>query len=563
MFNGNAILTFAPDPLLVVNEFGQTVDAVGVTDSVQDNNIVVNSILNNSPGVATFSSDAGTEYMASGSGVEAEPDGSAISGSQGSFTFVNTFQTVTLTNGSALNMVLNEIDPVALTPGAAMKIQLDDTSQFSFTLANVFQPTTITVANTAATGIGNLVLTGDIEDPIGAISLSTAGGNIVAQGVEEMVRGASVTLNAGGNIGAATQQLAVDVVDSPQAGITLNADAGGNLDLTVEARLRDPSAFMFTPTLGNLIAGGNINLDLLGAVRDSNVGASDYNVTVYYQLPDYGLTSVTHNYNDWPNDAGGPPPLPPGIFASGSTPYSATYSINLLQAGGSITVTDPGAAITGLTANVALLKAASSISATMSGEIALTAATGNLRVGKIDSTSGDVALTAATGTILGVSPGGPGKAARVIGDNIDLTSSVGSIGTLNSALNIQLLGGKLDALSRNGINILDVSGNMLLDSVMAGGAVLLGTSAGSMLVAPGATAPEVVGQTIGLTAKAGGIGTAGTPLVVQATDGVTSSATGLVYIDQVENEAVQEAGLTWTLGDGGTTTGKVNWATLT
>jgi len=563
VFDGEAVLTAGPSPVLVVNEFGQIAYEYGVTASVSGGNIVVNPITDTSPGVATFSSDEGSQWMASGNGVEGMQEGSVISGTEGSITFVDTFPSVTLDNGSALNMVVNGIDPVLRTPGAAVNVQLDDTSLFSFTLANVFRPTTITVANTAPTGIGNLTLTGDIEDPIGAISLSAAGGNIVASGNAELVRGASVTLDAGGNIGTAAQRLTVDVVDSPQAGITLNASAGGDLNLAVQARLRDPSAFIFTPTLGDLVAGGSINLDLLQPVRDNTVVGPEYKVTVYDQSPTYGLLTTTHNENAWPNDVGGPQPLPPGVFATGSTPYAATYSIGLLEAGGSISVIDPGSTPIGLAAKVELFTAGGSISATMSGDITLTETTGNLRVGKIDSTGGSVTLTALAGSIVGPAPGGAGQPASVIGDNIALTAAQGSIGSLNDALNIQLLGGKLDALARNGINIYDVSGALPIDSVAAGGAVLIGTAGGNILVAPGAAGPEVVGQTVALTAK-GGIGITGNPLVVQsaAPNGVTSNATGRTYIDEVEGVVLHEAGLTWTLGDGGTSAGRVNWASL-
>jgi hypothetical protein len=288
-------------------------------------------------------------------------------------------------------------------------------------------------------------------------------------------------------------------------------------------------------------------------------------VTVYDQSPDFGLLTTTHNENAWPNDVGGPQPLPPGIFGTGNTPVNVTYTINLLESGGNITVIDPGPSTIGLTANVDLLTAASSISATVSGNIALTAVAGTMRIGTIDSTGGNVALTAEAGSIVGPPPGGPGHPASVIGDNIALTASLGSIGTQNNALNIEMLGGKLNALARNGVNIYDVSGALQINSVAAGGAVMLGTANGAILTAPGATGPEVMGKTIALTAKGGGIGTAATPLVVQASarNGVTTSATGRTYVDEEGNVVLHEAGLPWFLGDGGTASGQVNWACLT
>ena len=147
---------------------------------------------------------------------------------------------------------------------------------------------------------------------------------------------------AGGDIGSASALLPVEVVESPQAAIGLNAAAGGNLNLSVRARLRDPSVTTFSPQLGSLVAGGNIDLELQSAVSDNVVSGPVYDVTVTQTLPDFGgLTHTITVVNAWPHDGGSPPLLPPGIFAGGSTPINATYNIGLLQASGSISVTDP------------------------------------------------------------------------------------------------------------------------------------------------------------------------------------------------------------------------------
>ena len=82
-----------------------------------------------------------------------------------------------------------------------------------------------------------------------------------------------------------------------------------------------------------------------------------------------------------------------------------------------------------------------------------------------------------------------------------------------------------------------------------------------MTVANGATSPEVVGQTIALTATGGGIATAANPLKVHntQTNGLTVTSTDTAYVDEVPDALLMEAGLGWTLGNGGAPSGLVNW----
>jgi hypothetical protein len=355
-------------------------------------------------------------------------------------------------------------------------------------------------------------------------------------------------------------------VDSALAGIKLNATAGGDLDLSVEARLRDPSVTTFSPALGDLTAGGNINLDLLSAVRDSTVTGPVYTTSVTHTRPSLGGATTTTNVKDnWPNNTGPAPALPAGIFATGGTPINSTYGIQLLEAGGTITVTDPGSATVGLVANTIQETAGDVINVAVSGAIALTALSGDLMVGTVKSTGGPVILTADTGSILDTADGPNVFTPTIEGTAIILTAAEGDVGSLKDALDIELVGtgGGLTALARQGIDILDVAGALPIVSVDAGGAIILGTHNGAITAAAGAAAPEVVGQTIALTAKGGGIGTAANHLKVHATaaNGVTDTATGTVYLDQVADTMLLEAGLGWSLGDGGTTAGKVLWGT--
>ncbi len=455
VFNGDAVLLAGPAPELIVNRFGQIVVKTGVNASISNGTINVGPISDHAPGWVHFVTDAQTQDT----GLIDLPEPSTISGKQGHITYENTFRTVSLANWSALNLKLGSIDPVIRTPGGdVLRIKVDDTSGFSVKLANSFVPTTMNIGNFAAHGIGNLTLTNVVEDPIGTVNLTAVGGNLLAQG-SELVRGAAVTLKAGGNIGSASQRFAVDVVESAQAAIALNATAGGDLHMAVRARLRDPSIFIFEPHLGTLSAGSNIDLDLLPAVRDDNVLGPTYTVAVGTQEPSFGTPLSVNDFdNAWPNDVGNPPPLPQGIFGVGGTPVNATYTIGLLQAGGSINVIDPPPATVGLDAKVNLLSSTGTVSATMSGDVTLTELTGDLRVGTVKSTQGDVALTALNGNIFDPVSPIPGQQAYVIGDNVSLTASEGAIGTVANPVDVQLLGhpGVLTTSARDGVHVLQV-----------------------------------------------------------------------------------------------------------
>ncbi|MEA2771483.1 MAG: mucin9, partial [Acetobacteraceae bacterium] len=559
VFNGHAVLESGPAPYLVVNRFGQIVDHDGVSAVINGNGISVSNIVNTSPGWVHFVTDPGDAVVFPS---PALPPNSSISGTKGSFTFVDTFQTVRLQNYSAMDMTVNNIDPVDRTPGAEIDITVDDTSGFKFTVANTFLPTAMNIGNYSTWNIGRLLVAGDIEDPIGDITLTSVAGSIAAIGNNEMVRGSDVTVQAGQNVGTAGQLFAVEIVESqqgPDFGLSAEA-AAGNLNLSVRARLRDPSAFVFSPAISALVAGGDINLDLLAAVRDNTVLGPDYTTKVVNALPTFGGFSTSSQVdNDWPNDMGAGPPLPPGIFAIGSTPYNVTYTIGLLQAGGHINVTDPGSALVSLVANTNLTPG-NSISVGVSGDVSLTELTGDLRVQTI-AAGGAVNLTSKNGAILDTSLSGGVQPPAIKGQNITLTAINGNVGTFNNALDINLTGGAtgLTVLSRNGINVLEVGGPLLLNSIDAGGDILLGTTAGSIKAASGAATPTVVGDNVGFVAQGGGIATAASPMTVYRTGALSIFAGAAGYVKDVPDNNLVEAGLGWSLGDGGTPNGKVRW----
>ena len=551
-FNGAVTLTAGPAPELVVDRLGRIVDAIGASATVSGSTIVVNPILNVSPGWVHFGGRPGFSTLG-------PINPSVITGSQASFTFEETARTVDIVNSSSKNLEVQAIDPIVSKPSATVSIKADETANFTFAVANSFPGTAISIANNGSGGA--LEIAGDIEDPIGAVALSSVGA-ILSAGSAEMVRAAAVTLVAGGSVGTIANHLAVDLVDSPQASIAFDALAGGDLNLTVRARLRDPSVPVFLPTLGQLQAGGAINLTLDAALADLTAVGPTYGVAVTTTSPSLGNTGTTVVDNEWPNDNGAPPPLPMGLFGIGSEALTGptNYSIGELVAGGNITIS--GGAGIGVSANTVQTHATSDINIATGGNVSLTALSGDLRVGAIAAQN--VGLTANAGSILDASTGSSLPAPAIQAKTIALTATNGSIGTLHNALDIELTGagGGVTALARQGVDLMAVGGDLRIGSVDAGGAIILATAHGNITVAAGATAPEVVGQTITLNAE-GGIATAANPLKVHVTasHGLQFASTGAAYVQQVADTTLQEAGLGWSLGDGGTTAGKVKWGT--
>ncbi|UTG93830.1 leukotoxin LktA family filamentous adhesin [Geobacter sulfurreducens] len=123
----------------------------------------------------------------------------------------------------------------------------------------------------------------------------------------------------------------------------------------------------------------------------------------------------------------------------------------------------------------------------------------------------------------------------VTGRNIALTATEGSIGTLDQGIRTDTVGGSLRATAGGLINVEEVEGDLVIDTVTTTGDVRL-VSAGSLRDGSG-TSPSITGTNISLTATAGGIGTGDNALVVNADGILTAESLHSIYLTEKEGNA--------------------------
>lgn len=176
-------------------------------------------------------------------------------------------------------------------------------------------------------------------------------------------------------------------------------------------------------------------------------------------------------------------------------------------------------------------------------QVSVDAGTGQLLFsGLVRSLNGTTTLTANGGM------GSLNDDARIIGNQISMSSSAGAIGTADAPVRVELVnGGALTASGRDGVSVSATRGDLLISSVTASqGDVNL--MADGQIRATGA-GTSVTGNNVSLVSLSAGIGDLATPLVVE-TQGTTTTlsaraagdihlkeATGDMRVRQIESVA--------------------------
>ncbi len=264
-FNSGVDLFGPPSPFLDVAQNGDITE-VGIDGPIviSGGNVIV-------PDITFDSSAVGSAYFyipawyddPSPAGYGTSPGEDSIQGSA-SFTFESAFQTVTITNESDNNLIVNLIDPISPTPGVAGAVTVDVTDKTKFGSVNLVHSdgTVITIDNTWTTSPTNVTLDGDIDNVFGTTEISTAAGNIFA------APGGSVettTLSLSAPFGVIGQSSA----PLPITATLLDATAGDGIWIDATGDL----------TLGTVIsASGSVNLNATGSILDGETGAT-INVT--------------------------------------------------------------------------------------------------------------------------------------------------------------------------------------------------------------------------------------------------------------------------------------------
>ncbi|HET7128249.1 MAG TPA: hypothetical protein VFJ93_04150, partial [Gaiellaceae bacterium] len=189
-WNSDVVIYSGPSPLLIIDANGNVLTAV---------NIAANGLSNPEPGNALSGATyievndlvnmgTGDIYMQAHNGTidggnHVPPPGS-IDHFWGTFTFHDNWQTVTIINHSARDLVIDDIDPINRT--ARPKVTEDTTghagADAKFAIVRQVDPTLITITNdhSLTSGHPNLVIDGTINNPIGETDITNQFGPISA-----------------------------------------------------------------------------------------------------------------------------------------------------------------------------------------------------------------------------------------------------------------------------------------------------------------------------------------------------------------------------------------------
>ncbi|WP_077037069.1 calcium-binding protein, partial [Pelomonas sp. KK5] len=343
-FNADARLSSGPAPELLVNAAGNVVTATNVTVQNTASTVIVNDIVNTSVGTAYFRANGAFDPA------HGIVDLGSIAGTQSTFTFIHTFNRITLTNESAKDLRINNIAPVNSTAVPTVTLDVDnvtgpatDPTPFEFNIRHSYGATQILINNTSTSAQPDIQLNGTIDNPLGSTQIGSVGGDIVAFNPNSIIRTNLLALSAGGAIGTSSQRVNVELVQSEGRNATMTSLSAGSTYLGIRGLLRDPNVSAFTLSLGDMQAGGVLDLLLREAKLQTTVNGvpPTYQVQVHINAAslgsDLGTTTWIRHFR--PDQAGGAiVDFPVGYFGTGNTAIASTTSIGKLSAGTNLSV---------------------------------------------------------------------------------------------------------------------------------------------------------------------------------------------------------------------------------
>ena len=447
------------DPTLVVDQNGNiTTDTGGITvrtsanpnqssGNIPDDTIVVNDIATSSHGQVYVNSPAPSV----GNNTK-----TVISGVNGTWTFLDTLGGVHITNYSPKNLLINNISIV--NQGSATNYDVYLQSQqtpLTFSLQHMSAPSVVDIENKIAYAgepSSDIILNGQIDNPIGTTTVNNERGNILSTKVRgsntpdprfaaivgpdtrfSYIRTNILNITApNGSIGDGGKRVNVDLVESvvqnTDPGLRvlrptkLVAKAGGDvyLDLLGEMRHTDPPNQFMTVNVDLVQAGltGDANILMQGAVSETHVTGSGADVHIEAPaIPILGSgTNPTDAFANFfqPDNSNVLLGLDPGVFAdpNQATPIRSIFNYRGLDfqqnrtvpglvAGNNIILQAANPTTTAPTKLVDVIGIATflngdptHIDTVTSGNITLAMSAGAMRVRTVYSTVGDVNLTA-------------------------------------------------------------------------------------------------------------------------------------------------------------------------
>jgi hypothetical protein len=515
-FNANVNLLSEPSPLLVIDANGNVIKHRNVSWTTTPTSFIVNDIINNAPGSASFVTTNNVLHA----GV------ASISGNKSTFNFIQTLDTVHLENHSTKHLVINNIEVVNRTiiPQITIDVDFDQllfgpgagTPLFTFDVKQSFLPTKVEILSLSPLGHPDIYFKGVIDNPIGLTKVRDSAGAILPGNSSAVIVSNTFDIAATkDNVGSVLGRLRLDYVQSAGLDTWANISAGGNVWLDVQALLRDPSFAKFSPNLG-IITGKNVDVFLRGALLQTIL---DPNANLYIKVSETHPTPVTTFTNNHfrPDGALALPPL--SVFGIGTKPMDATYFFSKVVADGNLKITGDPARPSKINVQAYTdLTGAGKMDIATNGNIFVEETMGDLPVGLIKTIKGDVTLLADEGSI--VDEGDP-RAADIIGNNLTLDAA-GGIGAANDPLKIiSAVGGTgiVNATANDGIYLTQLAGNLTLGQVISKASdVGLETVRGSILNGTADDEVNVEGVNVSLIAHGGSIGTARNDLDVMTSN---------------------------------------------
>jgi hypothetical protein len=478
-WNADVTISASSTPTLIVDAYGNVVTASGVTYQNLPDAIVVDNIVNDSPGHIQMTAALG------------DVSGNSV------FRMNVAFDAVNITNASTKRLDIHNID-VLNTSSTTPPIHITAANEnFNYTVITNGSSTDITIQNTNPDSGANINLLGYIANRFGETHILNSGGSIVSGGAADYIQTRILQLRADqGSVGSANTPIVAFLFSDLSAGeahvkdatglggvyldltaMTISGDASasvdnasaaqGNVDIIFRNGLsRDETTTLQVTLKDGTILTGLIENEVLGTGFDLVNGST----VVHVNSADIASTNL--------------------LTALFDSPVHAAYQLGNISAGGDIVVQSAAA---------------------------------DLEVDGVMSAGGLNSIVTDSANITG------GNSTHVVGGNsIYLSAGAGIIGTSTQALRTAVGNGQIDATALGDVFLQEVSGDLRVGTIVSNsGNVNLVALAASIVDADQGSAPDVIGRFITLQA-AGGIGApdAALEILSQAQNGSYDGAGG-------------------------------------
>lgn len=443
--NGTLAQLSALSPTLTVNA-DQTISSDGnINAEIANGEVVVNGVNNNVVGTIDISSPGGT-----------------VSGA-GTLLLNKTFDSVDITNNSALDMRINNVDVLAAN---ADDPELNINADLDLTTFDIVSEVEVSDVNVLGTTEADIIVAGDISNPAGITTITNVG-DIYGDGGSIEANRISLASSAG-DVGQAGNLIRLNLIrDFDDAQLTVLAGGSAYLHVQLAEYLDDVPAGHVIDGLAfqQMVAGADMVLHLRSGV--------------VFDLP----------------EEPGLEPVPVAVLGN--------YSGGELAAGGDLSITEE-----------ALADFRYDLLRSTNGSVALALDNGDAAITRIEALNGGVSVDSA-GAIQNGSTDGRANIAAV---GVDLTAD-GGIGTAAETFEIdQGDGGFVNASAAGDVYLASESGGFGIGLIDALGHYVSLMVNGSLLDGNDEDSENILAETIELS-SAGAVGAADRRLVVGSGDG--------------------------------------------